>query len=125
MTVQQQVAEFHRAFDVAVGVPWSAEPADLRVGLIAEECVEAIGALQAGDLAAIAQELADLVYVAYGAAASLGIDLDVAVAAVHAANMRKLGLDDRPVLRADGKVMKPVGWVPPDVTAALPAPPPT
>lgn len=119
MSPQDLVTEFHRAFDVAVNVP-VAEVAPLRIRLLIEECHEALDALALRDLPAIAQELADLVYVAYGTAMSLGIDLDAALAEVHRANMAKLGPDGKPVLRFDGKVLKPDGWIPPDMTAALP-----
>lgn len=33
---------------------------------------------------------------------------------VHAANMRKLGPDGKPIYRADGKNIKPAGWVGPN-----------
>ena len=40
-------------------------------------------------------------------------------AEVHLANMRKLGPDGLPIHRADGKVMKPEGWKPPDIQRVL------
>lgn len=46
-------------------------------------------ALTSGRAERIAKELADLVYVLYGAAANLGINLDIAVRAVHNSNMTK------------------------------------
>jgi len=111
------VRAFHVAFGCAIDKPLRT----LRARLIAEEANEANGELARGGLAAIAKELADLAYVTYGAAVSLGIDLDAAIRAVHASNMAKLGADGRPILRADGKVLKPEGWQAPDVSGALPA----
>ena len=55
----------------------------------------------------------------YGTAAVHGIDLDAVIAEVHRANMSKLGPDGRPVLRADGKVLKGDCYTPPDVAAVL------
>ncbi len=63
----------------------------------------------------VAKELADVVYVAYGTAHGLGINLDVALRRVHESNMRKAGGPRR----ADGKVMKPPGWTPPYMADAL------
>lgn len=106
-SVQQLVTEFHRAFDQAVAQPPTASLIRLRERLITEELTE------------LAKELADLVYVAYGTAVSFGIDLDAVIAEVHRSNMSKLGEDGKPLLRADGKALKPPGYVPPDLTGVL------
>lgn len=117
MTPQEQVMEFHRVFGVKIGAPISdAAAAELRVRLMREEMQEIEDALAAGDLHGVADGLADLAYVTYGSAVTWGIDLDVAFDEVHRSNMTKLGPDGRPRLRADGKVMKPDNWIPPDMT---------
>lgn len=67
-------------------------------------------------LKAVARELADVLYIAYGTAHVAGIDLDAAFAEVHRANMEKAR---HGVRREDGKVMKPPGFIPPDMTAAV------
>jgi predicted HAD superfamily Cof-like phosphohydrolase len=59
--------------------------------------------------------IVDLLYVTYGAAVSMGIDLDPFFAEVHAANMRKVGGP----LREDGKRLKPPGWVGPNIDRVL------
>jgi len=119
------VAAFHRAFGLPCqNVPTADVPADLaalRVRLLAEEASEFAAAAEAGDLVAIADALADVLYVAYGSAITYGIDLDAVVAEVHRSNMSKLDADGRPVLREDGKVLKSSRYSPPDVTAALSA----
>lgn len=115
------VREFHERFSCPIGEEPSRPLLRLRQRLIREERREFVEAFRTGDLEAIARELADLAYVTYGTAVSLGIDLDAAVRAVHAANMAKLGPDGRPILRADGKVLRPEGWTPPDMSGALPA----
>lgn len=68
------------------------------------------------DRAKLARELADVMYVAYGTAFVHRIDLDAAFAEVHRAAMYKMRAGLR---RADGKIIKPPGFVPPDMTGAL------
>ena len=91
-----------------------ADQAALRINLIAEEAVELFEAIASGDLTRIAQELADLVVVTYGTAATYGLDLDRAVAEVMAANFSKF-VDGKPVLRSDGKILKGPDYQPPDM----------
>ena len=114
------VRAFHERFGVAVAdrprLP-DEGVRELRIRLLREEAEEAAAALAGVSLADIAQELADLLYVTYGTAVSLGIDIRPVFAAVHAANMAKVGGGTR----ADGKVLKPPGWRPPDVRAVLAA----
>ena len=81
---------------------------------IAEEAKELRDAVEADDLVAIAGELADVVYVAYGTALTYGIPLDAVIAEVHRANMSK----DR---GTTGKAVKGPGFVPADVASVLAA----
>ena len=117
VTPMDSVREFHDRF----GCPTSDAPAvpsaalvDLRRRLLCEEARQADEAQEAGDLVAIAQELADVVYVAYGTALTYGIDLDSVIGAVHEANMTK----ER---GTTGKAVKGPGFVPADVAAILAA----
>ncbi|MEX2534371.1 MAG: hypothetical protein WD273_02135 [Trueperaceae bacterium] len=66
-------------------------------------------------LAETAHELADLLYVTYGALLWFGIDADAVFDEVHSANMRKTTGPKR----ADGKQLKPPGWEPADVAAVI------
>lgn len=95
-----------------------ADQAALRINLVAEEAVELFEAIASGDLTRIAQELADLVVVTYGTAATYGLDLDRAVAEVMDANFSKF-VDGKPVLRADGKVEKGPHYRPPDMARVV------
>jgi predicted HAD superfamily Cof-like phosphohydrolase len=114
-----------RRWRIAVGQPCAdtptldvdAEQSWLAASLIKEEAREAYLAVRAGGLPDIAQELADLVWVAYGAAELHGIDLDRALGEVGDANMRKVAGGVR--RRADGKILKPDGWVGPDMAAVI------
>jgi predicted HAD superfamily Cof-like phosphohydrolase len=114
-----KVAEFHRIFGVAINQPASRDLRTLRARLIAEEANEVNAELACGSLTSIAQELADLVYVAYGTAISLGLDLDRAVAEVHRANLSKLDDDGQPIYRSDGKVLKGPNYRKPDCSSAV------
>jgi predicted HAD superfamily Cof-like phosphohydrolase len=89
----------------AVANPRPAEWKD-RISFLQEEFDEYVEPARAGDLAAVADALADMVYVIHGTALAYGIPLDEVLAEVHRSNMSKLGLDGRPMLRADGKVVK-------------------
>ena len=112
------VLEFHRRFGVAVGErPALPEPAivELRRRLIVEETSELAAALEKQDLVQIADALADLLYVTYGAAVSFGIDLRPVFEEVHRTNLAKMGGPTRP----DGKILKPDGWLPPDLAPLL------
>lgn len=74
MSVQEQVMEFHRVFVLDINLPVS-KVVNVRTNLIREECIEVLEALVDGDLSKIAHELADLVYVVYGTAVALGIEI--------------------------------------------------
>ena len=62
------------------------------------------------------KELADLVYVCYQYAESMGWYLDEALDRVHKSNMSKLGDDGQPIYREDGKVLKGPNYQPPDLS---------
>lgn len=70
-------------------------------------------------LEAVARELADVVYLAFGSAEELGIDLDEAFREVHRANMAKVGPDGEVQRREDGKILKPENWKPPSMARTI------
>ncbi len=113
--VSDMVVRFHLSIGQKFGGGGSGIPS--RQKMHEQEHQELVEALNSGVLADIAQELADVVYVAYGTAYSLGIPLDLVLAEVHRANMRKIG-PNGPILK-DGKVQKPPGWQPPDVAGVM------
>ena len=81
---------------------------ELRKSLIREEYHEVFDELESGHFypEKIAKELADLLYVVYGAADMLGIPLDDVFEEVHSSNMSKLDENGNPVHREDGKILK-------------------
>ncbi|TAJ23854.1 MAG: hypothetical protein EPO64_10435 [Nitrospirae bacterium] len=117
---QRMVEEFHRRFEILIGttpsVPDEATTS-LRVRLIQEEFEELQEALAGHDTAAMAKELADLLYVVYGTAVSCGIDMKPVFQEVHRSNMSKVGGHKR----ADGKWVKPPSYSPANITPILAA----
>lgn len=116
--IQAHVRRFHEQFGQMVG-PLNAPRVGngpFRARLIREECVkELCKALIAGDLPKTADGYCDGMFVLVGGAVEDGIDLGPIFAAVCETNMAKEGGG----IREDGKVLKPPGWVPPDVEGLL------
>jgi predicted HAD superfamily Cof-like phosphohydrolase len=114
------VRDFHVAFGVEIGDSWTKEERRaLRVRLITEEFHEYVDAEICNDKVLVADALADLLYVIHGCALEYGIPLDLVFAEVHRSNMAKLGPDGKPLLRPDGKILKPDGWTPPNIAGIL------
>lgn len=115
----QDIVDFHRDVmqdEIPIGptIPhWRYR--DLRIRLIEEETTETIEALYKGNLAGIADGIADSIVVLLGTAVMYGIDLRPIWTLVHNANMEKKGGHKR----EDGKMMKPEGWQHPDINAEL------
>lgn len=128
----KRIREFHAAVGAPLPKSLTMRDADhliLRHKLIEEEYEEVtavyqemIAALQVGKtvdpveaLTPLAHELADLLYVVYGAIESFGIDADAVFKEVHRANLQKAGGSRR----EDGKILKPPGWQPADVKSVI------
>lgn len=114
------VLEFHKKFRV----PYFPDPGfptedvmQFRLNFLKEELKELEDAAAVHDMPGVADALVDLVYVAIGTALGLGIPFQAVWDEVHAANMRKVRSDGNG--RHETDVVKPAGWVPPDVRKAL------
>jgi len=117
---QKMVQEFHEQFGIHISATPSAPDTAtqiLRNRLIQEEFEELQEAMQEKDLPAIAKELADLLYVVYGTAVSLGIDMEPVFKEVHRSNMSKVG----GYKREDGKWVKPPTYSPASLEKILEA----
>jgi predicted HAD superfamily Cof-like phosphohydrolase len=143
--LRHNVYEFHRVVIGGELPPSPAVPdegvARRRMRLIAEEFIEVLEAVYKGNptvdeairevdqlielivtdapinvnLVSLAHELADLEYVCEGAFLGFGIDSRPVHMEIQRANMAKLGGP----IRADGKRMRPPGWVAPDVKSII------
>ena len=90
----------------------------MRLDLVLEEAKEYEEAVNTDDLIEIADALADIVYVAYGAAIAHGINLDIILKEVQRSNLSKL--EDGLVLRrSDGKILKGKNFSQPDLKTIL------
>jgi predicted HAD superfamily Cof-like phosphohydrolase len=112
---QGMVRTFHHAFGATIGKAPALRDEELRAKLIEEEAAETAKALREGDIIETIDGLCDLLYVTFGAAVAMGIDLDPFFHEVHRSNMAKVG----GTTREDGKVLKPYGWTPPDIKGIL------
>ena len=137
-TWQRQVQDFHEKFGVSVGTVINMDDRELRAKLILEEAAETVAAMgfeveaylydddprplltlwsgmDTPDVVEAVDGLADLIYVALGTAVSFGVDLAPIFDEVHRTNMAK----DGGATRDDGKILKPDGWVAPDIAGLL------
>lgn len=88
---------------------------ELRHKLHREEFNELLMAMSLKRIDLVADAIGDLIYVLLGTAAAYGIDMNSVWDEIHTANMRKEGGGKR----FDGKILKPPGWTPPDISKAL------
>jgi predicted HAD superfamily Cof-like phosphohydrolase len=108
---QTMVEEFHQKFEILIQTApadLSDETKQLRLRLIQEEFDELKESMAGGNLASVAKEIADLLYVIYGTAVSYGIDMKPVFQEVHRSNLSKIGGHKR----ADGKWIKPPTYSP-------------
>lgn len=120
----EDVKEFHKVFCTnqlrdTVGLP-PLQIRDLRTNLIEEEVTgELIPALDSGNIIEIADAIADSIVVLIGTALAYGIPLKQVWKEVHRSNMAKMQPDGTVKRRADGKILKPEGWTPPDIKGII------
>lgn len=103
---QAMVKHFHTTFEIQDSeYPTIVDDKtnELRIRLIQEEFDELKEAIEKKDLVSIADGLADILYVVYGAAVTFGIDMEPIFDEVHRSNMSKVGGHKR----EDGKWVKP------------------
>src|ERR1044072_5399569 len=89
MTNQEKFLEFHKKHGEYIATEPSLPPTEVRVlrhDLLSEEITEYRLARTIEDFA---KELADILYVCYGAAIDFGVDLDRVFDEVHKSNMTK------------------------------------
>ena len=88
----------------------------LRYNLIKEELNELKLALDNKDLLEVADALADILYVTYGAGHAFGINLDKCFEEIQNSNMSKLDNNGKPIFNESGKVMKGPKYFKPDLS---------
>jgi len=121
-SAQNNLRDFHEKFGLTINdtptIPGD-DVLQFRINLINEEAEEFEQAAQARNLVEMADALADVIYVALGAAVSLGIDLAPVFEEVHRSNMTKVWPDGQVRRREDGKVIKPPTYSPANIAQEL------
>ncbi len=117
-------------FCINFGVPYNTRPTvpeenpdapgmmgtlEKRKAFLDEETLELKKAMEEADLAHVGKEVADVIFVALGIATAYGVSMPPIWNLVQTSNMAKTG----GAFRADGKILKPKGWVPPDIQAEI------
>lgn len=125
-TCYDQVHAFHVLYDAPIetrayeGITnMTDDRIKLRIGLIEEEFNELKEAAANRDVVEVADALGDIIYVVCGFAIEAGIDLEAAVAEIHASNMTKLDSDGSVIRREDGKILKGPNYRKPDIRAVI------
>jgi len=117
MSNQAKVKAFHQKYGDHIGETLSIPPTKTILAhssYMLEELSELVTSLHAGNLEKVVDGLADLQYTVYGMAVACGLDLDLAMDAVHVSNMSKGPLD------ATGKGGKNVPeYRPPDLDTVI------
>jgi predicted HAD superfamily Cof-like phosphohydrolase len=128
----KMVLEFHETFGCAIDEDPTSDLRRSRLGLLAEEMDETDYELVPEDWNSsgnrdlwsedpttqrerLAKELCDILYVVFGTAIALGIDIDEAFVRVHRSNMSKVWDDYTVHYDDNGKVLKPPTYQPPDM----------
>jgi predicted HAD superfamily Cof-like phosphohydrolase len=120
----RKVEEFHKAFGQENG-RWprliSNSEYDLRHTLMKEENDEYLDACYKKSLVEIADALGDQLYILCGTILKHGMQhiIEDVFNEIQDSNMSKLGEDGKPVLRADGKILKGPGYFRPNINKFL------
>jgi predicted HAD superfamily Cof-like phosphohydrolase len=107
--------KFMRACDQTVE-GWNQEQFKLYIKLIEEEFKELKEAINNNDMLETLDALEDILVVTIGAIHSAGFDGEGAWKEVMETNFAKIDKETGKVRkRGDGKVLKPIGWTPPNL----------
>lgn len=121
----EAVKKFHDTFGLGYQTQPMAEigvdKIELRHKLMAEENNEYLNAALSGDLVEVADALGDMLYVLCGTILEHGMQdkIDEVFNEIQRSNMSKLGVDGKPIYRADGKVLKGKDYFRPDIKSIL------
>ena len=110
---------FMRSCDQSTNI-FNADQFNMYLKLIEEEGNELSEAIAAHDQVETLDALIDILVVTIGAIHSAGFDAEGAWKEVMATNFAKIDRETGKVRkREDGKVLKPTGWTPPNLTPFL------
>jgi len=118
----EALEEFHSVFGLgSFSLPRtpSNRLALLRIKLMSSELAELTEAIVDKDLVEVADGIVDLLYVVIGTGLSYGIPMKKVFDQVHANNMTKVGRGGCVIRDTSGKVQKPEGYKPVDLSWIL------
>lgn len=111
--------KFMKACDQTVD-NFNADQFNMYIGLIEEESQELAVAIAGHDTVETLDALIDILVVTIGAIHSAGFDAEGAWKEVMKTNFAKIDSETGKVRkREDGKVLKPLGWTPPELSPFL------
>lgn len=117
------LSEYHAAQGLVTPACPSLDVTDaakaLRCALIEEEAAEFRVALEDNDIVEVADAIADLLYVIYGAVLMFGIPIREVFSEVHRSNMTKFDGLGNVAYRSDGKLLKGPNFSPPNLMHLL------
>jgi len=111
----RDMEKFMKACDQSVG-KYNADQYELYFNLIQEEMKELFAAVLVQDRKEQLDALIDILVVTIGAIHSMGADAEGAWKEVMRSNFSKVGDDGKVRKREDGKVLKPIGYSPPQLS---------
>jgi len=119
------VEKFHNAFGITNRENpiafTTVKEVNLRFELMDEENKEYLDAAKNNDLVEVADALGDMLYILCGTMLSHGMQhkIEAIFNEIQRSNMSKLGHDEKPIYREDGKVLKGPNYFKPDLRAIL------
>jgi predicted HAD superfamily Cof-like phosphohydrolase len=121
----ESVKAFHEAFKIGYRDSPKADLGSrvntLRYKLMREENEEYLEAASANDLVEVADALGDMLYILCGTIIEHGLQhkIDEVFGEIQRSNMSKLGENQQPIYREDGKVLKGPNYFKPNIKDIL------
>ena len=121
----ESVKAFHEAFKIGYRDSPKADLGSrvntLRYKLMREENEEYLEAASANDLVEVADALGDMLYILCGTIIEYGLQhkIDEVFEEIQRSNMSKLGENQQPIYREDGKVLKGPNYFKPNIKDIL------
>ena len=115
--MQTQVLEFHTKYGCSrstIPTVMSIDERLRRIRLISEELSEFIGAATKSNLVEMVDAIGDLLYVTFGTAVAMGVDMSPIVTEIHRSNMTKEIMMD-----VGGKIIKGEKYEAPKLREAI------
>lgn len=113
----KMIRDFEKAFEINP----ESQPPETKYNILLEELDEYLSAALENDNVEIADAIGDILYITFGLVTKHGLDdkIEAIFAEIHSSNMSKLGPDNKPIRREDGKILKGSNYFRPDIAKYL------